>query len=154
MWAVRFNYNNGRFHVNGNNNWVNDNNNGHSRGMALATKTDQMKRYGNLFEKLCSYDNLELAFKRARKRKTLKKYVIEFEENLKENLLELRNELIFHAYRPKPLKTFIVRDPKTRKIRKSEFRDRIVHHALCKYIQIENGNRKANHNVVRISGIA
>jgi len=89
----------------------------------------------NLFDKLCSYENLELAYKKARKRKTLKRYVIEFEKNLKQNLLDLRNELIFHTYKPKPLETFIVHDPKTRKISKSHFRDRVVHHALCNIIE-------------------
>ena len=38
------------------------------------------------------------------------------------------------TYKPKPLKTFILRDPKTRKISKSDFRDRIIHHALCNII--------------------
>jgi len=33
------------------------------------------------------------------------------------------------------LKTFILRDPKTRKISKSDFRDRIVHHALVFVIE-------------------
>ena len=94
-----------------------------------------MEGDSNLFNRICSYENLELAFKKARKRKTLKYYVIEFEKNLCENLLQLRNELIFHAYKPQPLKNFIVRDPKTRKISKSHFRDRVVHHALCNIIQ-------------------
>lgn len=39
------------------------------------------------------------------------------------------------TYKPKPLKTFIIRDPKTRKISKSAFRDRVVHHALCDIIE-------------------
>ena len=36
----------------------------------------------NLFDKLCSYENLELGYRKARKRKTFKYYVIEFEKNL------------------------------------------------------------------------
>ncbi len=36
-----------------------------------------------------------------------------------------------HTYKPKPLTTFTVRDPKTRKISASNFRDRVVHHAIC-----------------------
>ncbi len=79
--------------------------------------------------------NLELAFRKARKHKTLKPYVIEFEKNLKDNLLALRYELLLHSYKPKPLKTFILRDPKTRVISKSDFRDRVVHHALCNIIE-------------------
>lgn len=88
-----------------------------------------------LYVRLCSYENLLLAFQKARKRKTLKPYVKEFEANLKENLLDLRAELIWHTYRPRPLRTFVLRDPKTRKISKSHFRDRVVHHALCNVIE-------------------
>jgi len=94
-----------------------------------------MKTYKNIYSELCSYENLELAFKKARKRKTLKSYVIKFEKNLKENLLQLRAELLFHSYQPIPLKTFILRDPKTRKISVSEFRDRVIHHAICNIIE-------------------
>ncbi len=99
-----------------------------------------MKTYTDLYEKLTSYENLELAFKRARKGKTLKEYVIEFETNLKENLLKLQFELQTFTYKPKPIKTFIVRDPKTRKIGASDFRDRVVHHALCNVIAPILGN--------------
>lgn len=89
----------------------------------------------NIYEELCSYENLETAFNRARRGKTLKPYVIEFEEKLKENLMQLRSELLMQSYDPQPLKTFILRDPKTRKISKSAFRDRVVHHAICNLIE-------------------
>lgn len=94
-----------------------------------------MAAYRDLWQELYSYKNLELAFKKARKGKTLKPYVVEFERDLKNNLFALRTELLLHSYRPKPLQTFILRDPKTRKISKSHFRDRIVHHALCNIIE-------------------
>jgi retron-type reverse transcriptase len=93
-----------------------------------------MNKY-NLYNEICSYDNLELAFRKARKRKTMKYYVIDFEKNLKENLLNLQNELRFYYYKPKPLETFIIRDPKTRKISKSDFRDRVVHHAIINILE-------------------
>jgi len=51
------------------------------------------------------------------------------------NLLRLQEELVNQTYKPLPLKTFILRDPKTRKISKSAFRDRIIHHALVKVIE-------------------
>lgn len=87
------------------------------------------------YERLCSYDNIDWAHRRARKGKTLKPYVIEFEKNLKENLLQLRIELIMQTYQPKKLETFILRDPKTRKISKADFRDRVIHHAICNIIE-------------------
>ncbi len=87
-----------------------------------------------MYKQLCSYENLLAAFQKARKGKTRKHYVIKFEENLKENLLKLQKELIIQIYKPKPLKKFIIRDPKTRKISKSKFRDRVIHHALINII--------------------
>jgi hypothetical protein len=99
-----------------------------------------VKTYNDLYSELCSYENLELAFKKARKRKTLKNYVIEFEANLKENLLKLQFELQTLTYQPAPIKTFIISDPKTRKIGASDFRDRVVHHALYNAISPLLGN--------------
>lgn len=89
----------------------------------------------DLWQELCSYDNLILAFNKAKKHKTTKDYVAEFGKNLRNNLLLLHSELLLYSYSPRPLKTFIVRDPKTRKISKSDFRDRVVHHALCNIIE-------------------
>lgn len=103
--------------------------------MTLGSKTYYMKSYNNLYEKLCSYEHLECAFNNAKKRKSTKDYVMEFEKDLKENLRLLRTELLLHSYRPEHLKTFIIRDPKTRKISKSAFRDRVIHHALCNIIE-------------------
>jgi len=94
-----------------------------------------MKSYKNLWSKLCSYDNLEKAYKKARMHKTFRSYVMDFEKNLENNLLSLSSELASNHYKPKPLKAFIVRDPKTRKICKSEFRDRVVHHAICNILE-------------------
>src|SRR3989338_5876038 len=89
----------------------------------------------DLWQELCSYDNLFLAFKKARKHKTTLDYVKLFEKHLEDNLLVLRSELLFLCYEPKPLVDFLIRDPKTRKISKSDFRDRVVHHALCNIIE-------------------
>ncbi len=95
-----------------------------------------MKTYTHLWQRLCSFENLERAFRRAQRRKTKKSYVQEFEKNLENNLEQLRAKLLFHTYKPRLLKTFIVRDPKTRKISKSDFRDRVMHHALYNVIDL------------------
>nr|AQS34936.1 hypothetical protein [uncultured archaeon] len=94
-----------------------------------------MENAENLYEKIISFENLILAYKKARKGKTKKTYVIEFEKNLNENLIQLCEELKIQTYFPKPLETFIVRDPKTRKISKSDFRDRVIHHALVHILE-------------------
>jgi len=101
----------------------------------VLTLMNNMKSHKYLYPKIYSLRNLCLAWRKARKHKTKKDYVIEFEKNTIENLLQLQKELKEQIYQPKPLKTFILRDPKTRKISKSDFKDRIVHHALCNVIE-------------------
>lgn len=89
----------------------------------------------DLYREIYSIKNLILAHKKARKGKTKKSYVKEFEENLAYNLKILHDEIKNQTYKPLPLKTFILRDPKTRKISKSDFRDRVIHHALIRVIE-------------------
>jgi hypothetical protein len=88
-----------------------------------------MKTHNNIYEKIYSKKNLIFAWRKARKKKTKKDYVIEFEEDLVNNINNLHNELKNKTYFPRALENFIVRDPKTRKISKSHFRDRVIHHA-------------------------
>ena len=85
---------------------------------------------------MLSFVLMKISYLPSRKleKKNFQKYVIEFEANLKENLLKLQFELQTFTYQPSPIKTFVVRDPKTRKISASHFRDRVVHHALCNLI--------------------
>lgn len=94
-----------------------------------------MITYKNLYNKLCSYENLLDSFNKAKKNKSKMSYVIKFEENLELNLLNLQKELKNEAYCPSSLKKFIVRDPKTRIIHSSIFIDRIVHHAIINVIE-------------------
>ncbi len=89
----------------------------------------------NLYKEICSFKNLELAFKKARKGKRNKKSVQDFEFDLERNLFQIKHELETETYKPKPLKQFVIRDPKTRLISASDFRDRVVYHALCNIIQ-------------------
>lgn len=87
-----------------------------------------------IYSKICNYKNILLAWQNAKKGKTKRRYIKRFQKNLNNNLLNLQQELINQTYKPCELKTFILRDPKTRKISKSAFRDRVVHHALCNVI--------------------
>ncbi len=126
-------YLNTNLNVNSNNeNFVNSNSNGRiAQHFRLGIF---MKTYNNLYSELISLGNLTLAWRKARKGKTGREEIIEFEENLEKNLLGLHYELKNQTYKPIPLKTFILRDPKTRVISKSDFRDRVVHHALIRVI--------------------
>lgn len=94
-----------------------------------------MKTYKNIYPKIYDMKNLIFAHKKARKGKTKKDYVKKFDEDLAYNLKLLHDELKNQTYKPRPLETFVLRDPKTRRISKADFRDRVVHHALCNIIE-------------------
>ena len=120
-----------------NSNW-NDDNLANSNGDGRMTQHSRvlfMKTHKNLYWRICSLSNLILAWKKARKGKTTRDYVIKFESNLSHNLIKLHEELRTQIYLPEPLKTFTLRDPKTRKISKSAFRDRVVHHAIVNVLE-------------------
>ena len=125
------------FNRNGNVNSHNDNlQNSNDNGlMAKPLLVIFMKTYNKLYRKICSYDNLYSAYRKARKGKTKKLYVKEFENNLDKNLIDLQFELMTFIYSPRPLDNFILKDPKTRKISRSDFRDRVIHHAIINIIR-------------------
>lgn len=94
-----------------------------------------MKRYGNLFEEIVSFKNLLTAAKKAFRGKKDKTRVARFYFDMEKELLRLREELLNKTYKPRPLRKFQIREPKPREIGASDFRDRVVHHALCNVIE-------------------
>ena len=82
----------------------------------------EIKKYEDIYSEICSFKNLMKAWINAKKGKTKRRYVKRFQRNLKENLIKLQKELINQIYEPHELKTFVLRDPKTRKISKSAYR--------------------------------
>lgn len=57
-----------------------------------------MKRYNNLFDKIVSLDNLYLADKKARRNKSSRKDIKEFDQNKEELLKKLQQNLIRRYY--------------------------------------------------------
>jgi len=94
-----------------------------------------MKTNKDLYERIYNLKNLIFAWEKAKKGKTKKQDIKKFNENLAYNIKILHDELKSETYYPKPLTTFILRDPKTRNISKSDIKDRIVHHALVGIIE-------------------
>jgi len=94
-----------------------------------------MRSYKNLFEKICSFENLHLAYLKARTCKRYRSYILEFSFYLEENLLKLQEELQNQTYQHGRYREFIIHDSKKRHIKAAPFRDRVVHHALCNIIE-------------------
>ena len=93
-----------------------------------------MKRYGNLWEEITDFSNLLLAAKQAQKAKRFKPDVIEFNHNLERELFNLQAELKLKTYTPGEYTTFEIFEPKPRLISAAPYRDRVVHHALCRVV--------------------
>jgi len=94
-----------------------------------------MKRYFDLYPQICAWENLEWAYRRARKGKRGRAPAADFERRLEDNLVELQTDLVQQTYRPGPYSNFYIHEPKRRLISAAPFRDRVVHHALCNIIE-------------------
>lgn len=93
-----------------------------------------MKRAGNLYPRVCSFENLVLAAKSAQRCKRFRNDVLAFNYALEPNLAEIQHELTEKTYTPGAYKTFVIHEPKRRLISAAPYRDRVVHHALCSVI--------------------
>jgi len=95
-----------------------------------------MKTFRHLYPQVYGFENLYIAFRKARKGgKRKKPEVAAFEYNLERELWRLHHELREKTYRPGPYRNFYVYERKKRKISAAPFRDRVVHHALCNVIE-------------------
>lgn len=95
-----------------------------------------MKRYNNLFDKIVDINNLFLADKKARRHKSHRRDIQEFDKNKEHYLNELQQCLEEGSYITSEYSTFIIREPKERLIFKLPYYpDRIVHHAIMNVLE-------------------
>ncbi len=89
-----------------------------------------MKRHGNLWEQVVSFEALLHAAEQARKGKRFRPAVAAFHFDQERALWKLHEELITKTYRPGAYRSFFIYEPKKRQISAAPYRDRVVHHAL------------------------
>ena len=82
------------------------------------------------FEDILSPDNLRLAWHKVSLGRSSKKPILDFHIRLDENLAALSRDLADGSYRPGPLETFVIKDPKERVISAAGVRDRVAFHAV------------------------
>jgi retron-type reverse transcriptase len=87
------------------------------------------------YARICAWDNLFAAWRKASRGKRGAATAAAFEAGLADRLLELQDELLARRYRPGAYVHFHIHEPKRRKISAAPFRDRVVHHALCNVIE-------------------
>lgn len=94
-----------------------------------------MKRVGHLWGSIIGFENLLLAFRKARKGKRARADVARFELDLEKELLVLQAELRARSYCPGAYRIFTIYERKPRQISAAPFRDRVVHHALMNIVE-------------------
>ncbi|MGK5092739.1 reverse transcriptase domain-containing protein [Deltaproteobacteria bacterium TL4] len=94
-----------------------------------------MKRYRGLFERVVCFENLFKAAHRAFAGKKDNERVARFYFHLETELLSLEQELKEGTYQMAPYRKFKVYEPKERQICAADFRDRVVHHAICQVLE-------------------
>ncbi len=93
------------------------------------------KTFNHLFDRICDFGNIYLAYTLARRNKRYHGDVLSFSANLGGNLVRLQKLLMTGAYRTGSYKYFTVHEPKERLVAALPFADRVVHHALCNIIE-------------------
>ena len=95
-----------------------------------------MKRINNLYNRICSVENLQLADSIARKGKAKQPGVKLHMKNCDQNILDLHEILVNKTYKTSEYTTFTIYEPKERVIfRLPYFPDRIVHHAVMNIME-------------------
>ena len=96
-----------------------------------------MKRYGNLYEQICSMENILEAHKNAKKGKMHYPEVQKVEASLDKHIQELQNQLVTKTFKTSRYFIFTKTDSgKPRKIyRLPYFPDRIVHHCIMQVLE-------------------
>jgi retron-type reverse transcriptase len=94
-----------------------------------------MKRHGNLWQEVISFENLLRAAAKACKGKRFRPPVAAFHFQLEKELWQLHEELANKTYQPGAYRTFYLYQPKKRLISAAPYRDRVVHHALVNVLE-------------------
>ena len=94
-----------------------------------------MKTHRNLYEDVCSFENLYGAYLKARKCKRYKEYVLDFSWDVEGEIMKLQDNLTNKTYKHGKYYQFTLYDAKKREIKAAPFRDRVVHHALCTVLE-------------------
>lgn len=89
----------------------------------------------NIWSSILDWENLLLAYRKARRGKRNQLEIQRFGFNLEYELSDIREQLRQKTYRPGGFRQFQVRDRKLRLISAAPFRDRVVQHALMNHIE-------------------
>ena len=99
------------------------------------TTFNMAKKYKKLRDKICSWENILLAYQKASSGKKNTRAYLEFREYDLINLKNIQTELLTGTYKMDPSRDFNIYVPKERNIKALSFRDRVVQHAINNIIE-------------------
>lgn len=113
-----------------------------------------MKSIKYFKEKICNFENIEKAYRNARKGRRYKKEVLAFTDKLEENLFSIKEELENMDYNGGDYYEFVIHEPKARIIMAQRFRHRVVQWAIYQviYPEMEKGYIKDSYACIRNKG--
>jgi RNA-directed DNA polymerase len=94
-----------------------------------------MQPLNQIWDDILAWENLLLAYRKARRGKRQQAEIQDFGFNLEYELADIRQSLIHPTYQPGGFWQFHVRDRKLRLISAAPFRDRVVQHALMNRVE-------------------
>jgi hypothetical protein len=94
-----------------------------------------MRSLRHAWDRICSFENMLEAYRKARRGKQDRAAVQRFELERERNVLGLCRALRQGSYRPGVHTTFTILEPKRRLVAAAPFEDRVVQHALCNVAQ-------------------
>lgn len=95
-----------------------------------------MKRIGNIYNQICSIENLKLADAIAQMGKKKQYGVIRHNKNAEQNIIDLHHLLMQNKFTTSEYSVFKIYDPKERDVyRLPYYPDRIVHHAIMNILE-------------------
>lgn len=107
-----------------------------------------MKRYNNLYDKMCKKENIEKVFKEVCSNTKNKAKVQRFKEYKCINITRIKDCLEARAYVPGPYRRFTIYEPKERQIVSQGMFDKAINHLVGRYVLLPSvGNSLIDSNV-------
>jgi len=100
----------------------------------IVEYTEGMSVLTDVYDKMCTHEDLEISYREARKGKRYRAEVLNFTDTLESGLDLLLFELIEMVYEMGRYRMFYVHEPKLRLVMAISFRDRIIQWSIYRYL--------------------
>jgi len=97
-------------------------------------KGRNMKRYSNLYENICNFDTIEMAYNEVKRNTRNERRVFNMKQYKTYYISLIYNMLVNKTYKVGPYNKFIIHEPKERLIVSQGIIDKVVNHLVARFI--------------------